>query len=238
MTHNNGIWLSTLSTVLFTVQFEFKHCNLLAAEIECGAVSAGATNKRFALTRPWSVPLALLVQSWEVCSSAEVWGAVEGVYRGGSLSRKISRHLLFRQGKQQWFQLTLTVQDTSLQRQSLATTWIHHWQSPTRACSNNVGNNSTHWLPHPCPTQSSLPADELVLAVLAWWYHSIVIGATQSDTVTVTPWETVFKTTLAQNEDWFKISMFGVGRQNKLVTTFSAFFDGGILGLTEGISPP
>lgn len=60
MTHNNGIWLST---VLFTVQFEFKHCNLLAAEIECGAVSAGATNKRFALTRPWSVPLALLVQS-------------------------------------------------------------------------------------------------------------------------------------------------------------------------------
>lgn len=163
MTHNNGIWLST---VLFTVQFEFKHCNLLAAEIECGAVSAGATNKRFALTRPWSVPLALLVQSWEVCSSAEVWGAVEGVYRGGSLSRKISRHLLFRQGKQQWFQLTLTVQDTSLQRQSLATTWIHHRQSPTRACSNTVGNNSTHWLPHPCPTQSSLPADELVLAVL------------------------------------------------------------------------
>ena len=32
--------------------------------------------------------------------------------------------------------------------------------------------------------------------------------------------------------------MFGVGRQNKLVTTFSAFFDGGILGLTGGFPPP
>jgi len=60
MTHNNGIWVST---VLFTVQFEFKHCQLLAAEIECGAVSAGATNKAICFNSPLVSSVALLVQS-------------------------------------------------------------------------------------------------------------------------------------------------------------------------------